>query len=170
MSSHCIRLFLACLYCALISAAPLRAEIPRNSHIFAMVQINHSCNAQRQPTGEFVRVAIYRSNADRYYTYMMSSAGQIFERGGGRQRSTLDGLNFVSELQFSGRRIAYRETGSASRNGISASTTLEVDLTTDGRSCSVNSCSMSTTRNGNSNFCRYRCFPEPCEIRPGPAS
>lgn len=170
MSRHFIRLLLVCVFSTLLPIAPSYGEVPRNTHIFAMVQLNHNCRADRRYIGEFVRIAIYRSNADRYYTYMMSTAGQVFESGGGRRSSTLDGIDMISELQFSGRRVNYRETGTIMRNGVSAVSTLEVQLTTDGRTCSVNSCSMSTSRNGDSNFCRYRCFAEPCEIRPGPAS
>lgn len=170
MSSTGYRLIGSLTLAFVISAGQSTAEIRPNTHVFAMVELDHICRGERQPTGQYVRVVIYRSNADRYYTYMMSSVGQIFESGGGRQHSTLDGNDMVSELQLAGRRITYRETGSLSQSGRAAISTLEVQINSDGTSCTVNACSMSLSINGDSSLCQYRCWPDACEIRRGPAS
>jgi len=162
-------LLLIVCFCSAISSAA-SAEIERNTHIFAMIQINTICRGETQATGEFVRVVIHRSTKGNYNTYMMNKAGAAFGPNGGEQRNTLDGVAMLSELNLLGRRIFYREQGTQSSGNRKATVTMEVEITADENSCSVNSCSMDISEVGAEPACRFRCWPEECEVRPGPAS
>ncbi len=156
-------------FCTTLSSAAF-SQIEENTHILAMIQINRICRGETQASGEFVRVVIYRSTAGNYNTYMMNRAGAVFGPDGGEERNTLNGVDMLSELDLSGRRIFYREQGTQSAGNRQATATMEVEITADGNSCSVNSCSMEISEAGAEPACQFRCWPEECEVRPGPAS
>jgi hypothetical protein len=162
------------LTAALVSliAVPTRAsaEIAQDTHVYAMIEIDRICRGEKKASGQFVRVAIYRSNKGKYYTYMMSTAGQTFGPEGGSKQSTLDGADMVSELRFSKNKIAYVESGTKSAGNRTVVATMGVEMTADESSCSVQSCSMDVVEAGKGSACAFKCWPIDCEIRKGPAS
>jgi hypothetical protein len=157
---------------ALCSIVPATAfsEITKNTHVYAMIEIDRICRGESKATGQLTRVAIYRSNKGKYYTYMMSTAGQIFGPEGGSKKSQLDGAEMVSELYFSGNNISYVERGTKSAGSRTAIVRMDVELVADKSSCSVQSCSMEASEAGSGSVCQFRCWPIDCEIRQGPAS
>jgi hypothetical protein len=146
------------------------AEISKNTHVYAMIEIDRFCRGDKKPTGQFTRVVVYHSSKGNYFTYMMSTAGQTFGPEGGSKRSTLDGAEMLSVLKFSGPNISYVEQGTQSSGNRTATATMAVEITADGSSCSVSSCSMEVVEAGRGSACQFRCYPEACEIRKGPAS